>query len=289
MHTSSASIVHLKPATCRGPLSLYVLADGTLSLKPDQGTCPHRAFVISMQKSGTYLVAKILEELGLVDLETHVSLTGFSDYRYKRLVDKVNRAREFTVILPMEVPASLVQEGQFAVGHIPFEWRTKTLLQDFVRVVSIREARDALASMMRFEHRRLHADPLRNPTQRAWINEERECAKMLGFLEVMGGELIQNFRTIRPWFDDVGTTVVRFEELMGDSGRDAQLACIGKIVDAIGESQVDQAEILSRSLNKDTLTYSGARTRHQDFWSDEAEQVFKRLGGDDVNAALGYL
>jgi len=281
--------VKLLSAQHRRSLELFTLENGTLALKPIQGECPHRAFVISIQKSGTYLLAKLLEELGLVDLETHIWLDGFSDYRGKSLEEKVTMARNYTVDLPVEVTASLIQEGQFAVGHLYHEWRTVQLLSGFVRLVTIRDARDALASMMRFELRRLQADPLRNPSGRAWIHEPSGQDRMRAFLETMGGQLINDFEKIQPWWNTPGTIVVRFEQLLGDLGRDEQLSTVRAIIAALDlSSRFDPERILSRSLFQQTLTYSGARSQHKEFWSPKVDDIFKQLGGDRINAAMGY-
>ncbi len=231
----------------------------------------------------------MLERLGLTDLEVHIWLDGFSDYRFKSLKEKLDKAREFTVDLPIEVPASLIQEGQFAVGHVYYEWRTTHLFGGFTRLVSIRDARDALASMMHFEFRRLNADPLRSPGQRAWIDEPSDVARMIAFLETMGAQLINDYVRIKPWCDDPQAVVVRFEQLMGDYGRDHQYAAIRSIANALElRYPLDPKGVLEGSLFKDTLTYSGARTRYQEIWTNDIERVFRKLGGVEANTAMGY-
>lgn len=285
-----ASAVLLPSVVDRKCLELYTLDNRVLSFKTGRGQASAKAFVISMQKAGTYLMAKILEEIGLVDLEIHITSGTFSDYRHHSLIEKLERAREYTFTFPIEFSASLIHTGQFAVGHLYHEARIIDVLAEFARIVCVRDVRDALSSMMRFEFRRMSADPLRYPNRRAWISEPTDRRRMLGFVHAFGPELIADFERIRPWCDDQDSVVARFETIMGDDGQDSQIRLVSQICAKLGvwpESTGDA--ILARSMFTETLTYSGKRTDYRRFWSSEVDDAFNSMGGNLVNSSLGYL
>jgi hypothetical protein len=100
---------------------VYPLADGVLSLSPPTGQGPHAVCLITQPKAGTYLVAKLLEKLGLVNTEIHVDRLGFSDYRHKSIVEMQADYLKFTTHIPIEVSAGLTATGQFIVGHLEYE------------------------------------------------------------------------------------------------------------------------------------------------------------------------
>jgi hypothetical protein len=160
---------------------LEVMPNGVLAFKAECGNCRRKAFVISMPKSGTYLIAKILSELGLVDVEIHAAPAVVTDYRDKTIDDKIGKARQYVRYLPIEISSSLIHEGQFAVGHLPYDWRHISASRDFARIVTVRNPRDALVSMMRFEMKRMLADPERDLKRRSWIELPSDASEYLGF------------------------------------------------------------------------------------------------------------
>ena len=271
------------------PLEVGVLADGSLSFKAEQGTSPARAFVISMPKAGTYLLAAVLRRLGLADLEVHLSSFTFSDYRGQTVSEKLYKAREHVYELPLEFSASLIRPGQFGVGHIPYNPEHSRLLASFVRILVVRELRDSFVSYMRFEAKRMAGDQGRHPGRRAWAEATDPRVRMAAFLRDFGAELTDTYRAVAPWAEDPGVLRFSFEELLGDAGRAAQVDAIQRIRGAVGAAGDDDPEaILSESIGVETLTFSGGRTRYEEFWSDEAEEQFVQLGGEALNEKLGY-
>ena len=250
-------------------------ADGVPAFKPRNSSPAKPAVVISIPKAGTYLVGQYLSQLGLVDLEIHAALWEFSDYRGMTLDEKLTRAREASVLLPIEFVAALVRPGQFIVGHLERNWRTESVLADFARIIVVRKPRDCLASFMRFEAKRLRADPQRNPNARAWLTEPDP---MFGFLRDVGPDFFELATGIFWWLDQA--CVVRFEDLVGDYGREAQLSAFARIAATVGVSP--QPEAIPATINARTPTYSGKRTDWETYWTDAAERQYIKLGGEDL-------
>jgi hypothetical protein len=233
-----------------------------------------------MPKAGTYLIGRLLREAGLVDLEVHVDLNETTDYRGVSLSGGVEQARELTTPLRFEQALSLVHEGQFAVGHIPFSQQSAAALAGFVVIVAVREPREALVSMMRFEERRMRADPARGDAhRRAWIGQPSGPGRTAAFLKTFGPELMALYAGMLPWLHQQGVIACPFETLMGDRGAAARSNLVQLLLAGLGIEIEDVAILLDRTLNQHTLTFSGERTRLDGVWDDTCESQFIELGG----------
>jgi hypothetical protein len=269
------------------PLAVHRLSNGYLAFKSETGKGGRRCFVSTMPKAGTYFIGRLLREAGLVDLEVHVDLNETSDYRGVSASGGIGQARELTTPLSFEQALSLVHEGQFAVGHIPFSQPSAAALADFSVIVALREPREALVSMMRFEERRMRADPARGDAQRrAWINEPYGPDRTLAFLKVFGAELLDLFAAMLPWAAQKGVLACPFETLIGDDGDAARDALVKQLLATAGVEDQDPSLLLRRTLNQRTLTFSGERTRLDGVWNTPCEDTFIELGGLAVAAGI---
>lgn len=270
-------------------LMLFQNHQGSLCFKREQAAIERRAVVISMPKAGTYLIAQILSEVGMIDLEVHFRSDRFTDYRFLSNKDKLAQALRRLVVMPLALTLSLIQDGQFAVGHIGYDQQIADLLKGFARFIAVRNARDALVSFMRFDERRLRADPLKSPQSRHWIDAPDGPDKMRAFMDVHGPWLIGEFRATISWLQDGRGVVCRFETLMGDHGREMQLSTVQAILFELGlSSSVDAAKVLRTVIGAETHTYSGTRSDVALYWDDQIEDRFLEFGGAVVNRALGY-
>jgi hypothetical protein len=264
------------------------IACGVKPFKDLQGACAKKVIVLSSPKAGTYLMGGILENLGLTDLEIHLGTSVLTDYRYKSNREKIETAWRLERPIPLDVSASLILPGQFAVGHIPFEPWTYDLLRGFVRILGIRELRSSLVSWVRFEYRRLKADPERNPGNRSWVSEDWGTPIMRAFLAAEGAWFLDIVRSVYGWFKEPNTLVFRFEELLGDFGVDAQQRIVARICTALGLNVEMGYPALMKTLGSETQTFSGQRSNLGPFWDACVEDDFRRLGGIELNALLGY-
>ena len=62
---------------------------------------PHRAFILTIPKYGTYLIAKILENLGIVDCGVHIATDHLQDNRFAD--EKILRVEpgSYMVLIPL--------------------------------------------------------------------------------------------------------------------------------------------------------------------------------------------
>jgi hypothetical protein len=132
---------------------------------------------------------------------------------------------------------------------------------------------------MRFEYRRLKADPERNPGNRRWISEDWGTRIMRAFLAAEGAAFLDIVRSVYGWFTEPNTLVFRFEELLGDFGVTAQHRIVTRICTAL-ELNVEMGyPALMKTLGTETQTFSGQRSSLGPFWDAWAEDDFRRLGG----------
>jgi hypothetical protein len=263
-------------------------ADAFDAFKAEQGPCDARTVIISLPKAGTYLMAKVLEILGLVDLEVHLSEQMLSDYRGMATADKPARARTAARNIPLAESARMILPGQFAVGHLLCTPQARVLFAPFVRIVCLRDPRHALVSLMRFEARRIAADPLWHAGMRDWADAPGAPARMRGFLAVHAEGFLAFARSILGWTADAETVTCRFEDLLGDHGAPAQRRSIEAVAAALGLSPAAGVQALAGALGRRTLTFSGSRTRLDEAWDASVEAAFRDLGGPEVSERLGY-
>jgi len=238
--------------------------------------------VVTIPKSGTYLTAAYLKELGLIDSGVHLDDIGFSDYRNRTILEMVENYREFRKIYPLRKSIKLLREGQFAVGHIGFNDQTVTELAKSNIIFVTREIRTVMVSMMRWLscHGRGEASH--------WKSIEDNQQKMLAFLRESGPSLIGWFDAIAGWNTYQDALILQFEVLTGGGGTAADLAYRVAQETGVGLSVQQAADMLNKVMGQSTTTWSGKLSELNEFWSDEAEDLFRTIGGVELNQRLGY-
>jgi len=256
----------------------YLIA-GRPSFSPVSISGKPRVLVVSIPKSGTYLIAAFLKELGLIDTGVHLTDDGFTDYRNKSIPDMIAKYREFRKLYPLSQALDLICEGQFAVGHLKCAAQTVAATSGFTILFTQRELRSALVSMMRFMCR-----PGRGEDW-LWKEFRDPRLRLLGFLRERGSEVMAWFESIIRWSSQPGVLNVQFEELI-EGNQDLARLVSKKVDTEEPESQAGKA--LMRVLGQPTMTWSGRISDTQAYWSEQAELLFQELGGPKLNRRLGY-
>ena len=267
------------------PAPLYLDDAGNAAFQIRRGA-GRRTMVVSVPKSGTYLVGALLEQLGSVPTGVHLGETGFTDYRNRSKREMVEESASMQVFLPLASALELVHDGQFSVGHLRYEDDNVALLTGFRKLFTYREVRASLVSYMRFFMNRGRGEDLGAD----WKQIAEPRARMAAFLELYGPRVIAYMGSVAPWRTSGQVCPVRYETLMGDDGEEARFALVQKIATAVGiepePALVEQA--LSRAIGAETKTWSGARSRLEEFWDGHCEAIYERLGGEELNTLLGY-
>ncbi len=243
------------------------------------------SLVCSIPKSGTYLVSALLQGLGSEKTHFHLSRHEYSDYSVGKPEEHRQHPERFRVVAPFDTVLRSLTPGQHAVSHLPCCNDVEEVCQQRgIKVFFLcRDLRDCLVSYMRFL-----ADTGRdNSHESQWIKEQGP-RRLLCFLKSYGWFLAAA-EPLVPWQDSSVAVSLRYEELAGDFGRQAQQQALDRVCQQLGVGLNVQAHaVLQDSLNRPTLTWSGGRTDRSAYWSDEVEELFVRLGGAAVNALLNY-
>ena len=245
-----------------------------------------RVFAITIPKSGTYLLAALLDELGLVGSGTHLATDTFDDQRGVPFCMTRNYPELLTQPLPLSFTAGLVQEGQYAYGHIECTAANEAALTGFRKLFVYRNLRDGVVSLLRHHRKIKMGSPLREVLAGARSDPERlhRLLDAIGFIES------QTYQRIAAWIEREDVPAFSYEILVGDSGPEPQLAAVAKIAELAG-ARCTTAELqaaLQKSLGKETCTSSGKRSSWRDCWDDTIETLFRTTGFYQLNQKLGY-
>lgn len=268
------------------PLPFVIDANLRPAARLERGPCPHRVFVCSLPKSGTYLLAELLTELGSLPTGLHLNVGGLSDYRAATPAEQRGNPERFGVPVPLDISARLVAPGQFAVGHLERSASVKAALGPSRIAFALRDVRDGLVSFMRYAADTRRYKHLMGP----WVEAADPRDRMTGFMDVAGKVYLDMCRPMVGWLRDPDALTVRFEALCGDRG-EAEQAELVRGLAALLDRPVpngDPLALLRAVFGRPTKTWSGKRTDRSAYWSPAAEARFVDLGGTELNRELGY-
>jgi hypothetical protein len=292
LSTNSGSLHPILSSIAGKKLPVYIDKDLNPCFKLNRAPVPHRVFVLSVPKSGTYLIAKILENLGVIDCGVHIATDHLQDNRFAD--EKILRVRpgNFMVHVPIEKSTRLIYPGQFAFGHIPCFEHEQHLLRDFKKVFSFRDMRDTIISLVRYhdsrEHRAFSGEKL--SLYRQFKEMPMGIDKIRQWYLIWGNEYADLIRNMFPWKNRSDVFQMKFEILMGDEGKETQFSMLRDLGGLIGldisDNKIEKA--LYESLGSETLTYSGKRSSYAEWWNDELENSFTHYGFKELNRLYGY-
>jgi hypothetical protein len=251
-----------------------------------RGPLPHRVAVISIPKSGTYLLGALLRELGLEDTHLHVWETALSDYRNATHEEMVSDFRRREVRIPLGRSLTLVQPGQFVVGHLLHTPQNLAAAAGFTRIFAFRNLRECLVSHMRFT-----CKPGRmSPGDEVWRDRGDPRERLVGFLQHHVRHLYRRWYQHQVgWLEDGETVPLRFEDLMNEQDRGARHASFAALARSLGLPDAAAVEAaLQRCRNQPSKTFSGERSSLAAYWSPAAERIFARSGCLELNRRMGY-
>lgn len=194
-------------------------------------------FVNSIPKSGTYLLAAILEKLGLEFTHWHVFETFYDDYTDVPLDMARAHPERFRIRQPVSRTVSRLRSGQFAVGHLCYNERTRRALRGCYVIFLKRDLRECLVSHMRWQ-------ATTGRDKGAWTRIEDPQRRFPAYLLKWGRSFVKRAREIAKW-QEHADLVLSFNDL-SDVLAARQLAVA---LDTRFESNV-----IARALSTPTLT-----------------------------------
>lgn len=252
----------------------------------DQGDCDARVIVVSIPKSGTYMVGALLRALNFVETEIHIHAGGstYADFRFVPLSDQKNVV-PFIRHLRLKETLCFILPGQYALSHLNYNDQHDQLTRNDKRIFVYRDIRDNLVSYLKW----YFVSDKQTEHRYEWEAEQDERVRFLKFLKYEGPDIIKQFNKIAEWMNRDNVFMFQYEAFVGDHGEERADALVTALIDYLGcIGAYDTTAIRQFVLNEQTRTKSDARSNWQDVWSDDVEAVFRELGFDQLNRRLGY-
>jgi hypothetical protein len=254
----------------------------------DRGPVKVPVFLTTIPKAGTYMMAKMLPRFGVADCGVHVLKHGVVDHRFAP--ERLRRHYPAALNRGIELAESLrlIAPGQFAFGHVGLaNAEVRASFADFKVVMMYRNLREVCVSLVRFlreirkDSTAVHKTALfleDLPSLIAWDLDHEGPYRLIGF------------RHLCAWRQEPNVLALRYEDVVGDFGRERQMEVMRQLRTFLGASVGDAllADILDTVIGQPTITKTERRTVASEHWSDEVERLYRRIGFPDLNRELGY-
>jgi len=269
-------------------LTFYYDQNHGPSFELNKGKNQNKVLICSIPKCGTYFAAEILKNRGFVDTNVQLWQDFIHDYRGQTIENKRADILPKQIDICLSESLELIQPGQFSLGHFPYSPENKKLFESFKVIYVYRNLRNSCVSMMRF------ADELKPEShwflKGDWQQHQDKKIKFLEFLKIHGERYFNWINPITEWFNKPYLLSVSYENLSGTNGISPQNTIHSKLNDFLG---LEDKNLLngfcdSTAINTKTMTSTGQPSHWENYWSDETESVFKKLGFYDLNKSLGY-
>lgn len=212
-------------------LPMFIDHDGNPCFQLTKALIDSRVFLLTIPKSGTYLIAKILENMGIADCGVHIAIDHVQDNRFAQEEILKRQPWRYLVNMPFKDSTRLIRNGQLAFGHIPCTLETERVLEDFKKVVSYREMRDVIISLARYldllQHEFVKPEIIK--LCKKFKEEPMGTEKLKLWFSLWGKEYKALISSMIPWKDRSDVFQLRFEDIMGDNGTEAQISMLSDL------------------------------------------------------------
>ena len=249
-------------------------------LEPRRGMLEKKAMVITMPHSGAHLIQEILCSFDMMHVRVSHETDYIGDYRFLSDQDRIKFSRLCdTYMLPIRETIKWITPGQFVINHMKYDDTSYCLLResDFLMYTMKRNLRNCVVSHARVK---MH-DKL--------CITHNKCKLMEDYIKMpYYNELVESIKLMMPWFTNNTFEELSYENIVGENGKDKQYQCLMRLIDDFELTNIKMDNIIDKCINKKTFSYSGEISRWQDYWSDEIEKWFAKIGLKTLNVAIGY-
>lgn len=270
-----------------------------------------KIFVNSLPKSGTNLVAKLIEGLGYKYSNKSIALSSKLG-RYER-IKRLTRSRWFrggSIEIGLEINADLssawvekyltqVQDGQYVTGHAAYsDHLNEILINNGYKIIQV--IRNPLDVMFSYAKYIIEKENRYYPTHATLASLTlNERVKLLA----KGGRLSdcdyylrgirEVLRSQEGWFQNQTALPIRFEDLVGPKGggtQDAQKNIVKEICSYIEVDEKKGLELID-SLYGGTHTFRSGKigSASESLDAETRKLVMQKLHGNRLVSDLGYI
>ncbi|MGR5177854.1 sulfotransferase domain-containing protein [Vibrio mediterranei] len=235
--------------------------------------------VNSIPKSGTYFLESILHDLDYTSTKLHVSGNDTIHDNRGDISENIHFDPNKRHIRCNLTHLSTLLSGSktVTVGHIEDQVSINAFIDnDFVVISMVRDLRDVLVSLMRFKEKTVK---IKSPADALW-RSLHGSDKLTAFISHYHEKDIRHIIQVTNNILNFPETIVKYEDLVTNKFNRTCFEGIEKIAHL--------ENVVSSNINKNTSTYSGKRTRYQEYWNDAIECYFEESGLKKLNERLGY-
>ena len=109
-----------------------------------------KVVVVSLPKSGTYLMGNVLQNLGFRNTYKHLSKSGGQEYDPNNLEDGIKNPRKYDSKKTLKQSLNELQAGDYALSHLGYDNETADLLKDFFVIYLYRDEKEIEQSFKRW-------------------------------------------------------------------------------------------------------------------------------------------
>ncbi len=239
-----------------------------------------KIFVLSLPKSGTYMWSNILEQSGYKFCGKHIAYSGFQnipDDRQQFFEDPMG----FYVKSPLADSLKFIDDGEFAVGHLPCTPETIDMLKDFKLIFSYRDLKESIVSFINY------AGKFQINRGKQWSDESTPNALRIElFFRSDAAEYIKLVNSTAGWksFSTAGKILkADYRQVINF---DSQF--IKQAADFFEISGPEVADIIQQAINAPSFTKIENKLKQENGWSDVSNKYYDYYGLGNVNRRLGF-
>jgi len=230
-------------------------------------------FIVSIPKTGTYLTAEILKNLGIPFAGVHISPIGIVDHRFASAEQIKKNPETLNAPMSLNISCSLIRNGQFCVGHIPYSYKEDLL--KFKKIVTYRnEVRNMVVSLTRYYGSIKSKIPGTSEESLAEFNKLKMSEEKIEMcLKLWGNNISSLTRDMKPWQKNKDCLRISFESLTEEKS----VIKIANFLD-LDVSPERAKEILDIATSTETPSSTGEHSDYRKYWSDSLDKLLKVYG-----------
>ncbi len=236
-----------------------------------------KILINSIPKSGTYRVAALLRQAGVQASGLHITEDKVWDYTGVDVA--TGRSDPDSTLQAGMTPAQAlhqVPDNHLLVGHFGFSIQHSRLLKPFTTIFLIRDLREVIVSWCRWQVFSGQSEGL------AEIEDKQQM--IVSFLNLSARPTAQIVLSLLPWYFYLPARHI-FQ--VADLHQMETLARLFQVCElALTDSEIEH---IRQSVDaQNTLTKVPGGTLLDEYWSEQAEQLFVSHNLARINAILGY-
>ncbi|QJD85262.1 sulfotransferase domain-containing protein [Cohnella herbarum] len=244
-----------------------------------------KVLVLSIPKAGTYMMGEILKRLRFKDSGVHAAKWGFADLRFDHKSSILKNLAQKNKVINLSDYIQLVRSGEYVLSHLPADPEVFSTSSDFKSIFLIRDLRDCFVSFMRYSAQNGFGSAI----EKGWSSLDDKRLQMEMFAELDGSVFFDLANPMLGWLNESDVLTVRYEDIVGDNGDFKKKQVIEEIAKfTTGNGSLLNTEDIEAIKSTETITSSGKRTEWKAYWSDKVDEIFRNLGGHDLNRIFGY-